>query len=199
MLQKLTDTFSQHRHLVELTAEKLAGKIVTMADLMLACFASGGKILCCGNGGSACDAEHFVAEMVNRFQVERVNLPAIALAATAATMTAIANDYNFNEVFAKQINAYGNSGDLLLAISTSGNSSNILRAVESAHAKNLRVIALTGDSGGKLAAQLGADDLVLQVPSANTPRIQEMHILIIHAVCELIDVNLAPPNSDKKC
>lgn len=191
MLEQIHQSFSHHKKIVSLTEEVLANKILTVVEAITACFKSGGKILCCGNGGSACDAEHFVAELVNRFQKERINLPAIALTANTANLTAIANDYDFAEIFSKQINALGKAGDILFVISTSGNSNNISRAVTAAQAKNLQVIALTGNSGGKLIEEFADSVLALQVPTDETPRIQEMHILIIHVLCELIDTIFA--------
>lgn len=145
------------------------------------------KILSCGNGGSAADAQHFSSELLNRFDRDRPSLPAIALTTDSSTITSIANDYDYNEVFAKQISSLGQPGDILLAISTSGNSSNITRAIEMAHTRNMRVIALTGRNGGKMAEMLGAEDVEVRVPSQVTARIQEVHLLTIHCLCDQID------------
>lgn len=147
----------------------------------------GHKILSCGNGGSAADAQHFASELVNRFVVERAALPAIALTTDSSILTAIANDYHYQMVFARQIQALGQPGDILLAFSTSGNSPNILAAVKAAQEKNLSTIALTGQTGGQLKAMLTAEDTLICVPSTVTARIQESHLLIIHCLCDLID------------
>ncbi len=148
------------------------------------------KILTCGNGGSACDAQHFSSEMLNRFERERPSLPAIALTTDTSTLTSIANDYHFDEVFAKQLRALGQSGDILLAYSTSGNSANIVKAVNVAHEKDMLVIALTGKDGGILAGAMNEADIEIRVPSDSTARIQEVHLLISHCLCDLIDHQL---------
>lgn len=148
------------------------------------------KILTCGNGGSAGDAQHFSSEMLNRFERERPSLPAIALSTDTSTLTSIANDYHFREVFAKQLSALGQSGDLLLVYTTSGNSENIIQAVHMAHEKQMSVIALTGKDGGHLAPLLGEFDIEIRVPSDTTARIQEAHLLITHCLCDLIDHQL---------
>lgn len=150
----------------------------------------GNKILVCGNGGSACDALHFSGEMLNRFKHERPALPAIALCADISTITSIANDYNYTEIFAKQLRALGNFGDVLMALSTSGNSPNILNVVKAAHDKKLSVIVLTGGDGGKVAGLLKEDDIEIRVPSTEVARIQETHGLIIHCICDIIDQQL---------
>ena len=151
---------------------------------------AGHKILACGNGGSASDALHFSAELQNRFEAERLPLPGLALTADAATITAIANDYNYDQVFAKQIKAIGQPGDVLLAITTSGNSDNILRAVEAAHERELICVALNGKDGGNLSPLLGPNDINICVQSHSTARIQEVHGIIIHCFCDLIDRHL---------
>jgi len=166
---------------------ELAAVIVKASEMMVHSLKSGGKILSCGNGGSACDAMHFTAEILNRFQMERDGLPAYALTADTATLTAIANDYSYEEVFARQIKALGHPGDILLAISTSGNSKNILRAVLAAQQNHMHVVALTGNSGGALKNMLQSQDLNICVTATSTPRIQETHILVIHCLCEIID------------
>jgi D-sedoheptulose 7-phosphate isomerase len=148
------------------------------------------KILTCGNGGSAGDAQHFSSEMLNRFERERPALPAIALTTDTSTITSIANDYHFDEVFAKQIRALGQKGDILLVYSTSGNSGNIVSAVKTAHDKEMNVIALTGKEGGTLASILNESDIEIRVPSDSTARIQEVHLLITHCLCDLIDQQL---------
>lgn len=147
----------------------------------------GGKILSCGNGGSAGDAQHFSSEMLNRFEQERRGLPAIALTTDTSTLTSIANDYSYERVFARQVEALGRAGDVLLAISTSGNSTNVNRAIEAAHACGMRVIALSGKHGGSMKDLLQAGDVELRVPADSTARIQETHLLLIHCICDLVD------------
>jgi len=165
----------------------LTPNIVKAAQMMVNCLEQGHKILSCGNGGSAGDAQHFSAELLNRFEKERRELAAIALTTDSSTLTAIANDYAFELIFSKQIKALGQKGDILLAISTSGNSPNIIQAIESAHEKSLSIIALTGKEGGKMAKILTDSDVEIRVPSASTARIQEVHLLVIHCLCDLID------------
>lgn len=162
----------------------LAGQ--TMANALL----NSHKILCCGNGGSASDAQHFSSELLNRFERERPSLPALALTTDTSTLTSIANDYDYKEVFSKQIRALGQPGDILLAISTSGNSWNVVKAIEAAHEKHMIVIALTGKDGGHMADELLEHDIELRIPADVTARIQEAHGLIIHCLCDLIDREL---------
>ena len=149
-----------------------------------------GKVLSCGNGGSAGDAQHFSAELLNRFEIERPGLPAVALTTDSSTLTAIANDYEYDQIFSKQILALGTNRDVLLAISTSGNSSNIIKAVQAAHERNMLVLSLTGNKGGKLAKLLKGNDIEIRVPSDRTARIQEIHLLVIHCLCDIIDAIL---------
>jgi D-sedoheptulose 7-phosphate isomerase len=151
---------------------------------------AGGKILSCGNGGSAGDAQHFSAELLNRFEKERPGLPAIAISTDTSTLTAIANDYDYNEIFSKQVSALGTDGDILLAISTSGNSANVIAAIEAAHERGMRVVAMTGKDGGKIASVLSETDTEIRVPSERTARIQEVHLVVIHCLCDLIDTYL---------
>jgi D-sedoheptulose 7-phosphate isomerase len=180
------------RHFAESIATKqaavaLAPAIARAATLLIAALSRGGKILSCGNGGSAADAQHFSSELLGRFESERDSLPAVALSVDTSTLTAVGNDYGYEQVFARQVRALGVRGDALLAISTSGNSPNILEAVQAARERGLGIVALSGRDGGKLAGLLGADDVELRVPSKRTIRIQETHLLIIHTVCDLID------------
>ena len=161
-----------------------AGQVITNSLI------NNGKILACGNGGSAGDAQHFAAELLNRFERERPPLPAIALTTDTSTLTSIANDYHFDEVFSKQVTALGQPGDILLAITTSGQSPNIVRAIEAAHDRELIVIALTGKEGGKAALSLTDQDIEIRVPADSTARIQEVHLLALHALCDLIDTHL---------
>ncbi|EIJ43518.1 phosphoheptose isomerase [Beggiatoa alba B18LD] len=172
----------------------LAPVIVRAAESMYHCFNQQKKILSCGNGGSAGDAQHFSSEMLNRFERERIGLPAIALTTDSSTITSIANDYAYEQVFAKQIYALGQEGDILLAISTSGNSPNVLQAIHVAHEKQMQVICLTGKDGGKIAELLYPDDIEIRVPSTSTARIQEVHLLVIHCLCDLIDRQLLGAN-----
>jgi D-sedoheptulose 7-phosphate isomerase len=156
------------------------------AQRMAACLLADGKILCCGNGGSAAEAQHFSSEMLNRFERERPGLPAIALTTDAAALTSIANDYHYDEVFAKQARALGHGGDVLLVYTTSGNSPSIVKVVEAAHERDMSVVALTGKDGGALAAILRDADLEIRVPSESTARVQETHLVITHCRCDLI-------------
>lgn len=184
----INNVFEESIRLKTLVKDTLIPDIVLAGNMMSDCLRDKHKILCCGNGGSASDAQHFTAELVNRFLIERAPLPCITLNADTSVLTAIANDYSYREIFAKQIMALGEKADILLAISTSGNSPNIVQAIEAAHQKNLRVIALTGGDGGALAGILQkGSDLEMRVPASITPRIQEAHILILHCLCDLIE------------
>jgi len=165
----------------------MAAPIEAATRRMTNCLRAGGKVMACGNGGSAADSQHFAAELLNRFEKERPPLAAIALTTDTSTLTSIANDYRYEDVFAKQVLALGRTGDVLLAISTSGNSLNVIEAIHAAHARGVTVVALTGKSGGKIAALLGPDDIHLCVPAERTARIQEVHLLTIHCLCDGID------------
>jgi D-sedoheptulose 7-phosphate isomerase len=169
------------------SVDALAPAIARAGSLLAACLRGGGKLLVCGNGGSAADAQHFSAELLGRYERERAGLPAIALHADSSTVTAVANDYGYEQVFARQVRALGRPGDALLAISTSGNSPGILRALEAAQQAGLGVVALTGRDGGALAPLLRPADIEIRVPAQVTARIQEVHILVLHCLCELID------------
>lgn len=164
----------------------------TMADALV----GDGKLLSCGNGGSAADAQHFAAELLNRFERERPPLAAVALTTDSSTLTSIGNDYSFDDIFAKQVAGLGRKGDVLFAISTSGNSVNVLRAIEAAHARELRVVALTGRDGGKIGAALTDGDVEIRVPAESTARIQEVHLLVLHCLCDLIDAHLFGEKAD---
>ena len=168
----------------------MAAPIAAAAEAMTATLRAGGKIMACGNGGSAADAQHFAAELLNRFEMERAPLAAVALTTDTSTLTSIANDYHYDLVFAKQVLALGRPGDVLLAISTSGNSPNVLAAMQAAQSKGVRVVALTGKEGGKMATALKPDDLHLCVPADRTARIQEVHLLVLHCLCDGIDTLL---------
>jgi len=176
---------------VKLDASRsLAEPIARAVALMVAALSAGGKILACGNGGSAADAQHFAAELVNRFEIERPPLAAVALTADSSTLTSIANDYDFGQVFEKQVRALGRRGDVLLAISTSGNSANVIAAARAARELGIGVVALTGRGGGALAAALGTADVHVCVPHRNTARIQEVHLLALHCLCDGIDFQM---------
>ena len=164
-----------------------AAPIEAATRCMVASLQAGGKVMACGNGGSAADSQHFAAELLKRFEKERPPLAAIALTTDTSTLTSIANDYRYEDVFAKQVQALGRPGDVLLAISTSGNSPNVIEAIHVAHARGVTVVALTGRQGGKIAALLGPDDIHLCVPAERTARIQEVHLLTIHCLCDGID------------
>lgn len=168
----------------------LMPKIVEAINLMVTTLMNGSKILSCGNGGSAADAQHFAAELVGRFEIERQELAAVALSTDTSILTAVGNDYDFSQVFAKQVRALGNVGDVLLAISTSGNSSNVLQAIKAAHDSDMHVVALTGKGGGEIANKLKESDINICVPHDRTARIQEIHLLTLHCLCDGIDAKL---------
>ncbi|HDZ56595.1 MAG TPA: phosphoheptose isomerase [Pseudomonas xinjiangensis] len=170
--------------------EVLGPSIEQASQLMVNSLLNEGKLLSCGNGGSAGDAQHFSSELLNRFERERPSLPAIALTTDSSTLTSIANDYSYDEIFSKQIRALGQPGDVLLAISTSGNSGNVLQAIQAAHDRDMLVVALTGRDGGAMASLLLPEDVEIRVPARSTARIQEVHLLAIHCLCDLIDRQL---------
>ena len=177
------------------SAEELAPAIAAGAAMMSRCLLNDGKILSCGNGGSAADAQHFSSELLNRFEIERPGLPALALTTDSSTLTSIANDYGYDQVFSKQVRALGQQGDVLLAISTSGQSASVNLAVEAARERNMYIVALSGRDGGTMAPLLGPEDVEIRVPSDRTARIQEVHLLAIHCLCDLIDASLLGPAS----
>ena len=189
-MKRIRDHFAESAQLKLEAAEALAPEIARAASIMTECLFADGKILACGNGGSAADAQHFAAELVGRFERERPELPAISLTTDTSLLTAVANDYSFEQVFAKQVRALGTKGDVLLAISTSGNSPNVMAAVEAAHKREMRVIALTGKGGGQIGELMAPGDVNLCVPHSRTARIQEVHLLMIHCLCDAIDATL---------
>ena len=186
-VERIRAHFAASAQLKQESAAALAPLIARAAGLLTECLLADGKILACGNGGSASDAQHFAAEMVGRFERERPELPAISLVTDTSILTAIANDYAFEQVFAKQVRALGAKGDALLAISTSGNSANVVAAIEAARDREMRVVALTGKGGGRIAGMLGEADVHLCVPHDRTARIQEVHLLTIHCLCDAVD------------
>lgn len=173
----------------------LAAPIARAADLLARTLKAGGKVLACGNGGSAADAQHFAAELLNRFEIERAPLAAIALTTDSSTLTSIANDYAYEQVFSKQVRGLGRRGDALLAISTSGNSRNVIEAMQAAHELGVHVVALTGAGGGKMAALISPEDVQICVPHKRTARIQEVHLLVLHCLCDGIDFQLFPKST----
>lgn len=190
----LKDRIQQHFHdsaeLKRQAVHSLTQPIQDAVDAIYACILAGGKVLACGNGGSAADAQHFAAEFVGRFERNRRELAAISLSTDTSILTAVANDEDFNAVFAKQVRALGRPGDVLLAISTSGQSPNVLAAVSAAHMLDMRVVALTGKGGGAIGQHLGPQDVHICVPHDRTARIQEVHLLTIHCICDCIDAQL---------
>ena len=184
--------FAESAQLKLAAAEAMVAPIARASELFVETLRGGGKILSCGNGGSAADAQHFAAELLNRFEVERAPLAAVALAMDSSTMTSIANDYAYQQVFSKPLRALGRRGDALFAISTSGNSGNVIEAIQVAHDLGIRVVALTGNGGGKIAGLLRGQDVHLCVPHKRTIRIQEVHLLCLHCLCDAIDTLLFP-------
>lgn len=188
--QRIRAHFAESIETKQAAVDAMAAPIAQAVDAMVASLKGGGKIMACGNGGSAADSQHFAAELLNRFEKERAPLAAIALTTDTSTLTSIGNDYRYEDVFSKQIKALGRRGDVLLAISTSGNSPNVLEAMDAAHAAGVRVVALTGKDGGKMAARLADGDINLCVPANRTARIQEVHLLTLHCLCDGIDTLL---------
>ena len=186
-VERIRSHFTASAELKLVSAEPMAPLIARAAETMTNALLADGRILSCGNGGSAADAQHFSAELVGRFERERPGLPAIALTTDTSLLTAVANDYAFDQVFAKQVRALGRRGDVLLAISTSGNSPSVIEAIAAAHEHEMRVVALTGKGGGRIGELLGSDDVHLCVPHTRTARIQEVHLLTLHCLCDAID------------
>ena len=184
---RITSHFQDSIDTKQRVAATLTPRIAAAALVMVGCLKLGGKILACGNGGSAGDSQHFAAELVGRFERERAELAAIALTTDTSILTAVANDYSFDEIFSKQVRALGKPGDVLFAISTSGNSKNVVTAIESAHLKGMHVIGMTGRGGGKIAGLITSGDVLLNVDSQTTTRIQEVHLLTLHCLCDAID------------
>lgn len=192
MIEQIKANFTESIQTKIAASEVLPEAITRGGLLMVEALMNGNKILSCGNGGSAGDAQHFSSELLNRYERERPSLPAMALTTDSSTVTSIANDYSYEEVFSKQVKALGQPGDILLAISTSGNSHNVTKAMEAAVSRDMRIVALTGRDGGEMAGLLSAEDVEIRVPSNRTARIQEVHLLAIHCLCEFIDNTLFP-------
>jgi len=188
--ERIHTHFEESIKVKQLAQQVLPDATAEAALLLFNALANDGKILICGNGGSAADAQHFATEMTGRFERERMELAAIALTTDTSALTAIGNDYGFEHVFSKQVRALGRSGDVLVGISTSGNSANVIEAIKAAHERDMNVIAFTGRDGGKIAAMLRDGDVLLNVPYPRTARIQEVHIVLVHALCDAIDAML---------
>jgi len=181
--QHFLDSIAVKQEAEKILPQQLAHATVAMTE----CLRAGGKIMACGNGGSAADAQHFAAELIGRFERERQELAAIALTTDTSILTAVGNDYSYDEIFSKQVRGLGKKGDILIGISTSGNSKNVVRAIEVAKTMGIKIIALTGNGGGKIASLLDADDIHLCAPSNRTARIQETHLVLLHALCDGVD------------
>ncbi|VCU71801.1 Phosphoheptose isomerase [Pigmentiphaga humi] len=190
LIARISNHFRDAVALFEHCQDTLSAPTAAAVDALVFSLTNNGKILACGNGGSAADAQHFAAELVGRFERERLPLAAIALNTDTSILTAVGNDFGYDRVFSQQVNALGQPGDVLVAISTSGNSVNVIEAIEAAHSREVRVIALTGKGGGKIGQMLTEDDVHLCVPHDRTLRIQEVHILLLHAMCDGIDAQL---------
>jgi D-sedoheptulose 7-phosphate isomerase len=190
LLARISRQFEDSAQTKLAAMEALAAPIAQAVEAMTASLLAGGKIMACGNGGSAADSQHFAAELLNRFEKERPPLAAVALTTDSSTLTSIANDYSYDQVFAKQVRALGQSADVLLVISTSGNSPNVVEAIHAAHEREVRVVALTGKGGGAIGPLLNDKDVHICVPSDRTARIQEVHLLTLHCLCDGIDCML---------
>jgi len=186
-LEIIKSNFLENQEINSLTVEKILPSIEKAASTLIDVINNSGKLLTCGNGGSSGDAQHISSEFINRFEIERKELPAISLNSDTATMTSIANDYDYKYIFSKQINAFGKQNDILMAFTTSGNSTNILEAIKSAKKKKMITILISGNDGGESKKLLDAHDIDIIIPHTRTSRIQEMHLIIIHAICECID------------
>lgn len=190
ILQKITASFTSSIDTKQATLQSEAKKIASATTAIFKAITDGNKIMSCGNGGSAADSQHFIAELVNRFEVERDPIAAISLTTDTSIITAIGNDYSYNEIFSKQVQALGKKNDILVAISTSGNSENVLAAVVEAKKKGLKIILLTGSQDGSIGNLLTESDIIINAQSSVTARIQETHILIIHCLCQVLDLQI---------
>ena len=198
LIARISRHFEESARLKLAAIETLATPVAQAIEVIVAALAADHKIMACGNGGSAGDAQHLAAELIGRFERERPELAALALTTDTSILTAIANDYDFDQVFSRQVRGLGQAGDVLVAISTSGNSANIIAAIEAAHDRDIRVVALTGKGGGRIATMLSEADVHLCVPADRTARIQEVHLLIIHCLCDGIDAVLLGDNDQEK-
>ena len=189
-LSRVREHFAESIATKQTAADVIAESIVAAGRVMSEALLADCKILSCGNGGSAADAQHFSSELLNRFEMERPGLPAMALTTDASTVTSISNDYSYEEISSKQVRALGKPGDVLLGISTSGNSENVIRAINAAHERGMKVVALSGRDGGRMADMFAEGDVEIRVPATRTARIQEVHLLVIHCLCDLIDTTL---------
>jgi DnaA initiator-associating protein len=196
MQESIKASFTESIQIQIAAAEALPDAITHAAQAVVTSLLNGNKILCCGNGGSAANGQQFVSCLLNRFETERPSLPAMSLNADTATVTAVANDYHYQEVFSKQVRAFGQAGDVLLAISTSGNRKNIIKAMEAAVTRDMTIIALTGKDGGEMAGLLGENDVEIRIPSHRTARIHEVHMLTLHCLCDLVDQVLFPSHEE---
>lgn len=188
--ESIISDLKEHNSMISKIYFDLTDKITNSVLLIIDCYKNGGKVILIGNGGSAADAQHIAAELIGRFKLERASLPAISLTTNTSILTALANDYGYDTIFSRQLDALIRDKDVLIAITTSGNSPNILKAIETAKSKNIKVIGMTGRNGGKLKNLLGKEDILINIPSDNTPRIQEGHIAIGHIICNLVEKNL---------
>ena len=189
-LSRVREHFAESIATKQTAADAIAESIAAAGRVMSEALLADCKILSCGNGGSAADAQHFSSELLNRFEMERPGLPAMALTTDASTVTSISNDYSYEEIFSKQVRALGKPGDVLLGISTSGNSENVIRAINAAHERGMKVVALSGRDGGRMADMFAEGDVEIRVPATRTAIIQEVHLLVIHCLCDLIDTTL---------
>lgn len=196
MLDNIKKSFTESIQTKIAAAEALPESIEKAATMMTNALINGNKILSCGNGGSAADAQHFSSELLNRYERNRPSLPAFSLTTDTSTITSIANDFSYNDIFSKQVKALGQAGDILLAISTSGNSKNVINAMQAALTRDMTIVSLTGKDGGEMAGFIGENDVEIRVPSARTARIQEVHLLVIHNLCECIDNALFPISTE---
>ncbi len=187
---RIEELFQASIETKQTSLHSIKSAIANAAEAMVQTFSKQGKVLCCGNGGSAADSQHLSSELLNRFERERNGLAAIALTTDSSTLTSIANDYDYEKIFSRQVLTLGNENDILVAITTSGNSANVLSAIKAAHHQNMVVIALSGNDGGKLPEVLNETDIEIRVPSDSTARIQEVHLLVLHCLCDLIDQSL---------
>lgn len=190
LIERISQHFLDSIAVKQKSINELVNPIHRAGEAMVQSLLNNGKILSCGNGGSAGDAQHFSAELLNRFEKERPGLPAMALTTDSSTLTAIANDYSYEEIFSKQVSALGQAGDVLLAISTSGNSANVAAAMRAAQERDMTLVVLSGNDGGSIAALVNEQDIEIRVPSTRTARIQEVHLLVIHCLCDFIDTQL---------